>query len=119
MTHWITYQLYIELEQEVTLNIGSLGEFSFPKGKYVYTGSARRNIQARVCRHLKTSGKKLRWHIDYLLHSRCSIITGFQLFEIPECELNKVTEGRPIISGFGASDCRVGCISHLKYKGQA
>ena len=33
-----------------------------------------------------------------------------------ECDLNKETEGEIIIHGFGSSDCKAGCKSHLKFK---
>ena len=46
--------------------VGGLGTFDFPAGCYVYTGSPKRNLHARVARH-HSRGKRLRWHIDYLL----------------------------------------------------
>ena len=43
-----------------------LSEFLLKKGIYIYTGSAKKNIDSRIKRHLSNS-KKLHWHIDYLL----------------------------------------------------
>jgi Uri superfamily endonuclease len=110
----ITYQLDILLAEPARLSIGKLGVFDFPAGRYVYTGSARCNIEARIARHLRHE-KKLKWHIDYLLASpQVSIIKVMQ-YAIPECEMNQRTAGRILIPGFGASDCHAGCGSHLKY----
>ena len=60
------YQLRISLSDKETVDVGRLGRFSFKKGKYIYTGSAKRGLNARIDRH-KRNGKKLHWHIDYLL----------------------------------------------------
>ena len=60
------YQLLMRLEKSVKIRVGKLGEFQFPAGWYVYTGSAKNGVKARVMRHLR-SNKKKRWHIDYLL----------------------------------------------------
>ncbi|MDZ4211617.1 MAG: hypothetical protein U1C59_07880 [Methylotenera sp.] len=49
----ITYQLDILLAEPARLSIGKLGVFDFPAGRYVYTGSARCNIEARIARHLR------------------------------------------------------------------
>ncbi len=92
---------------------GALGSCNFPAGHYVYTGSARRNLQARITRHLST-GKKLRWHIDYLLAHPDVEILRVETSAIPECRWNQQLEGRIPVAGFGASDCRNGCGSHLK-----
>jgi hypothetical protein len=37
----ITYQLLIDVSQPLTCVVGRLGEFAFPAGRYVYTGSGR------------------------------------------------------------------------------
>ena len=61
------YQLKIKIKQNITQTIGALGECSFPKGDYIYTGSAMKNLKSRIARH-RRKDKKLRWHIDYLLN---------------------------------------------------
>jgi ribosomal protein S18 acetylase RimI-like enzyme len=71
---------------------------------------------ARIRRHLDT-GKRQRWHIDYLLGTRGVHIENVASFARPECLLNGVTAGGVIVARFGASDCRSGCGSHLKYLG--
>ncbi len=111
-----TYQLVIELTAPVRLRIGRLGGFDFPAGRYVYTGSARRNLAARVARHLSKS-KRLRWHVDYLLASGKARVTGVRLSRRAECTLNRATPGAVLVPRFGASDCRARCGSHLKYLG--
>ena len=103
-----------------TIDIGRLGRFSFPKGKYIYTGSAKRGLNSRIDRH-KRSDKKLHWHIDYLLETKSAKITKVEVFEFQEngeCALNQPIEGEHIVSGFGSSDCRNKCISHLVFVGK-
>ena len=111
-----TYQLLIELVTPVRLRVGQLGMFDFPPGRYIYTGSARRNIAARVARHLSRD-KRLRWHIDYLLADPSARVVAVRYAKIGECELNLSTRGAVVAARFGASDCRAGCKSHLKYAG--
>ena len=108
-----TYQLHIRLDRNTTIQVGALGRHRFPAGDYIYTGSARRNIEARVQRHYRDT-KKLHWHIDYLLHSPAASIVEVKLSAEPECRLNQSTEGDIPVPGFGASDCHNGCRSHLK-----
>lgn len=94
--------------------IGRLGEFRFPAGWYVYTGSARRGMAARLHRHLAT-GKTLRWHVDYLLASESASVQRIHLTKKGECESNQSLSGSITAKGFGAGDCRTGCGSHLKF----
>ena len=110
------YKLTIFLPQEVSITIGKLGNINFPKGYYIYTGSATNGLQARVSRHFSKK-KKRHWHIDYLLfHAR---IVNVELFYEPgmsECELNSKSKkefASSIVKGFGSSDCN--CKSHLVY----
>ena len=111
-----SYQIHIRIKAETNIKVGKLGIFTFPAGSYIYTGSAKRNIKARVQRHQSTK-KKLRWHIDYLLASRHAVIQRIELFDEEECHLNKRTDGTILINRFGAADCRHRCGSHLKYIG--
>jgi Uri superfamily endonuclease len=111
-----TYQLRIHLSQAVRLQIGRLGAFDFPAGEYVYTGSAKRNFEARIARHMRRD-KTLRWHIDYLLDAMEARVTSVVRAERDECEMNQTQPGVVLVPGFGASDCRKGCGGHLKYLG--
>ena len=108
-----SYQLFINVIKEIDLKIGKLGRYLFPVGSYVYTGSAKKNINKRIERHL--SKKKLYWHIDYLLNNDAAQIIDIKKSEMIECNLNKKTNGTIIIKGFGSSDCNLCCGSHLKY----
>ncbi len=111
-----TYQLVIKLSAPGSIEIGQLGEFWFPAGHYVYTGSARRNLLARVQRHLQLQ-KTCRWHIDYFLVHLDTCIVDIRSSDTPECRLNQQQPGKILVPRFGASDCRQGCGSHLKYLG--
>ena len=114
------YQLHISLTETETVEVGKLGRFSFPEGKYIYTGSAKRGLIARIDRH-KRSEKKFHWHIDYLLEAKSAKIKSVDIFEFQddgECALNQAIEGKHIVRGFGSSDCRNGCKSHLVYIGK-
>lgn len=117
MMDWTTYQLEIDVPHPVAVQVGKLGRFVFPAGKFVYTGSARRNIDARISRHLSRE-KKLRWHIDYLLHAGGVSVVRVRRSRLNECQLNRRTGGTVLVPGFGASDCRSGCGSHLRYLGK-
>jgi Uri superfamily endonuclease len=76
-------------------------------------------LESRLKRHLR-SKKKLRWHIDYLLHAHAAKIR--EIFIYPsapdeECRRNQIIAALPsakiILPKFGASDCKAGCGSHL------
>ena len=110
-----SYQLFINVTKEINLKVGKLGRFIFPVGSYVYTGSAKTNIDKRIERHLAKK-KKLHWHIDYLLNNDAVQIIDSKKSQMTECSLNKKTKGRIIIEGFGSSDCNLYCRSHLKYE---
>jgi Uri superfamily endonuclease len=115
------YTLMIQVIGDLTLKVGSLGTLTFTEGWYTYSGSAF-GLQglARIERHLSKK-KKLFWHIDYLLESPCSTISAVvyaKTEEKSECKIvgavRDALQGWPI-SGFGSSDCRMGCGGHLLY----
>jgi Uri superfamily endonuclease len=111
---YISYQIELQLKRDITVAIGKLGLCIFPKGTYVYTGSARKGIDARISRHVRKFGKRLHWHIDYLLsHPDCEVVK-VNRSSTNECDLNQRTKGKVIVRGFGSSDCIKGCGSHLK-----
>lgn len=114
--HLVTYQLAISLSAPCAMDIGRLGRFSFPKGNYVYTGSARRNLEARVKRH-QSQNKTCRWHIDYFLAHPSARIVDVKYSSLAECALNQQQQGEILVPRFGATDCRQGCGRHLKYLG--
>lgn len=110
-----SYQLLIDVSRPLRLRVGALGEVALPAGRYVYTGSARRNIEARIARHLRTE-KTLRWHVDYLLTAPGVRVVAVRRSRRDECRWNRATPGEVPVPGFGASDCRAGCGAHLKWQ---
>ena len=88
---------------------------SFKKGDYIYVGSAKGCLVARLRRHLKKD-KKSFWHIDYLLENKKAKIS--QIWTIDkkmECQTAEIFCQDPtteiIKNGFGSSDCK--CLTHL------
>lgn len=110
-----SYQLHINIKKDIEIDVGKFGRFKFPKGNYIYTGSAKQNIDRRIARHKsKSKDKKLHWHIDFLLNNENAKITKVEKSDDAECILNQKTAGDIIVVGFGSSDCKHGCRSHLK-----
>ena len=109
-----SYILLVELAIGKNIVIGKLGYVSFSKACYAYVGSAMNGLRARLARHLR-KGKKLHWHIDYLLkEAEIKEIIICQGEERVECSLARVLAGGfQSIPGFGSSDCR--CQSHLYF----
>jgi Uri superfamily endonuclease len=108
-----TYRLVIQVDRPVRRAIGRLGECTFPAGRYVYTGSAKRNLEARIARHLREE-KRCHWHIDHLLAAPGVRIVAVARSRLGECDANQRVRGVVTVPGFGASDCRAGCGAHLK-----
>lgn len=110
------YAVYLEVSNLCKLQVGKLGEFEFPKGTYIYVGSAKRNIEARVNRHLKIEKPK-RWHFDYL--RPFGEVTKVLTFtnDLSECKRYEKMKwdhkGITVAKGFGSSDCK--CETHLIY----
>jgi Uri superfamily endonuclease len=111
-----SYQLHIELARAARIEVGSLGSIRLEAGRYVYTGSARRGLEARIRRHL-SQRKRVHWHIDYLLAHPAARVLAVHRSRTAECRLNQGVGGSVPVPGFGASDCRAGCGSHLRYLG--
>jgi Uri superfamily endonuclease len=114
------YQLLLYLNKKSRIGIGKKGEYDFPEGYYIYTGSALNGLEVRINRHLRKE-KKSFWHIDYLLQ-HCKILNVIlynqgQKNAVTECQLNKKSlrkkNSAVVVKGFGSSDCR--CASHLVY----
>ena len=111
--NWISYALFIRVARIEKITVGRFGSFEFAAGDYLYSGSARKNICARVNRHLRPE-KKLRWHIDYLLAAASVNIIKVRISTMAECRLVAAGGGEVVVAGFGASDCACGCGSHLR-----
>jgi sugar fermentation stimulation protein A len=116
------YVLIISLFRNQSLYLRSLGQLSFQKGTWIYIGSAMGNgstsLEHRIRRHFR-SEKTIHWHIDHLLKKdskiRCSIWS--ESFEPAECtiaqNIEKMKKIFPGPKGFGASDCKNKCYTHL------
>lgn len=108
-----SYFVVLELERAVTLHIGALGPVRFPRGFYVYVGSAMANLAKRIERH-RRKRKRFHWHIDYL-RDRARFVDALPIRASHrlECELADAVRALAGWStpGFGSSDCA--CESHL------
>lgn len=113
------YHIKAYLPNDTEITVGKLGVFLFTKGIYVYVGSAKRNIKARVERHIRME-KKQRWHFDYV--RPYMEIVDVQTYPGKEGEcglfdrLQKEEGGVVSVRGFGSSDCR--CSAHLFFGGK-
>ena len=116
-----TYALILFLARTQTIRVGKLGAFKFPRGYYIYLGSALNGLVGRIARHLRTA-KRPFWHIDYFLrHAQVKEVWTHQGDERLECLWARAALALPrakiIAPHFGASDCD--CPSHLIYLGAA
>jgi Uri superfamily endonuclease len=107
------------------LTVGKLGKQNFPRGYYTYTGSAlgkgSTSLKHRIARHLRKQKRKY-WHIDYLLADEnvsVEAVIATETNKKLECKINSHIKGingaEVPVKGFGASDCRKNCGSHLLY----
>lgn len=109
------YVILMEIPDKAKIKIGALGYLQFKPGWYLYTGSAMKNLDKRVKRHLRKM-KKFHWHIDYLMaHTSSAKALLFRDSEKRECHLaqflSQIAESQ--VANFGCSDCS--CSSHLFY----
>lgn len=113
------YCVIVRLERTARIRVGRLGVMTFAPGTYVYTGRAARGLAGRLARHLRRRKPK-RWHIDHLTTHRWARVVGIVVIlgdATRECSLNRrvMASAQGSVPGFGASDCRGGCRSHLAY----
>ena len=120
------YSLVLFLQCKTVLSIGALGSQIFPKGYYVYTGSAFNTggLKARIKHHINKNNPNTRsfWHIDFFLTHQNSKVIGvvaMQTDKKMECKINSYIkdekEARVLVPGFGSSDCKKNCKSHLLF----
>ena len=109
------YCLVLHLVKARRITVGALGSRRLAAGWYVYTGSAKRNLAARLDRHARRE-KRIHWHIDTLR----AVASIYRIRIRPwgegvECRTNTLIQALPGATipwkGFGSSDCR--CESHL------
>jgi len=117
-----TYILFFSIKEECAVTPGKLGKFVIPPGNYCYIGSALLNLQKRILRHLRKNKNRYHWHIDYLLNQKEVSIDKVWILlsriHLECCLNNEVLQklcGYSIITGFGSSDCKSRCLSHLTY----
>ena len=111
-----SYLIVLELAKTAEIEIGSLGRKVFKPGWYVYSGSAMKNLNQRISRHVRKIRKQKHWHLDYLTPFAKSISAlPIRSYRNLECELAAALGGLGGrgIPGFGCSDCR--CESHLYF----
>lgn len=113
------YVLVLDLAEGSLVTAGALAAAHVPAGRYLYVGSARRALEARIRRH-RSRTKKLHWHIDYFTTlDACTVVDVIALTDAPyaECDLCRALydalAGETPVPGFGATDCRAGCPAHL------
>jgi sugar fermentation stimulation protein A len=108
-----SYLLVLEVAQSRRIDVGGLGKITFPKGYYVYAGSARVNLTKRVERHLRRR-KQFHWHIDFL-RDRADSCTALPVRSSEDLEHDLAAAMGQVadwsIPRFGCSDCR--CPTHL------
>ena len=120
-----SYQVLIRADSPVTgIKTGGSGNnrSELPAGFYLYSGSAGSGIESRVCRHLRNRSR-IHWHIDRLLSAPGAKVLAVHRYPgnrwpgVDEHLLHKAAAGLPGAEipapGFGSSDCRAGCKSHL------
>jgi sugar fermentation stimulation protein len=110
-----SYMVVLQVPEEKNAYIGALGTITFVPGYYVYVGSAKRNLAARLARHRRVR-KKMHWHLDYLrpitiVTATIPIRTADDLEHRLSHRLEDIAERH--IDHFGCTDCS--CPSHLFY----
>ena len=113
------YILVFRLEERTRQNMCRFNNVFLAPGYYLYCGSAHGNggLKGRIMRHLTRSFKKF-WHIDFLKECLHPLEVWYQISsEKNECSFHKILHnligGEIPIKGFGSSDCRNKCESHL------
>lgn len=110
-----SYALVLRLPSRRKITVGKMGLVEFPRGYYIYFGSALGGLQARVARHLRHE-KRLHWHADYL----SAEVPWTQVWQMEDgqrwecvwaCSAAAARGVSLPAPGFGSSDCR--CVSHL------
>ncbi|MCD6356321.1 MAG: GIY-YIG nuclease family protein, partial [Anaerolineaceae bacterium] len=103
----------------INVEIPRFGEVHLIPGYYLYCGSAHGSggLKSRINRHLSPQKTRF-WHIDYLTGSLMPFEIWYQINpKKNECAflhfLHNELKGKLPIIGFGSSDCKMKCGSHL------
>lgn len=117
-----TYALFLSLGEGFIEQVGTLGTVRFPRGAYVYAGSAVSGLGPRLLRHARPV-KKVHWHVDRMTSRKECQVVGAVTFGPggpSECRIVEALAGIPWTRvsppGFGASDH--GCAGHLVELGE-
>lgn len=105
--------MVFHLLEGTRIRVGRKGDIDFPAGYYLYVGSARSGLEARIARHRRRE-KRLHWHIDYLsLEAEFVRAYPFPGDTLKECGLAELLAQVCAwsVPRFGSSDCH--CQSHL------
>ncbi|MGQ9921834.1 MAG: GIY-YIG nuclease family protein [Desulfobacca sp.] len=110
-----TYLLILQCRAAAIVQVGALGRVAVTPGWYLYVGSARRQLAARLARHQR-SQKRCHWHIDYLLADDALHLQEiWTATSLAECALAAALLSQPRLvvpyPRLGASDCR--CPAHF------
>jgi Uri superfamily endonuclease len=112
-----TYVLVLKLHWESVIDVGGLGELTFPAGICLYCGSALGpgGLAARIAHHTRFP-EQPRWHIDYLRFAASPVEVWYtevdERLEHAWAGILAGIEGvEEAVAGFGSSDCL--CSSHL------
>ncbi len=121
-----TYVIILSIQDLYYLKINKK-EFQIKKGIYIYVGSALGfgGISKRIERYFQIFNgikRNKHWHIDYLIPKAKNIIVIYaETNEKYECKLfqslKNIIKNIEIIKGFGNTDCKSKCGSHLLYLG--
>lgn len=113
------YVLLLDITLPQAFHAGRLGLVTLTAGRYAYVGSARGpgGLRARLARHVRRE-RRLHWHIDHLTQRVAVAQVYWRAAREPlECrwagELLRLPDATVPAPGFGSSDCRAGCRSHL------
>ncbi len=117
--HKGNYVLVCHCDCSFEFNHRILGAYLITPGWYLYVGSAHGSggLRSRILRHL-AKDKKTHWHIDHLKKEMSIRQIWFEVSEANlECMIANAilsAAGAEVpVPGFGASDCREGCLAHL------
>jgi sugar fermentation stimulation protein A len=108
-----SYLIMLHLPADSAIAVGKRGTVRFPKGYYLYAGSAAKHLTKRIQRHMRKQ-KTFHWHIDYLReHAGRCVALPVRSSEPLEHELAAAVSAIADwpVAGFGASDCS--CDTHL------
>jgi Uri superfamily endonuclease len=120
-----TYAIWFRCTRSFETLVGKLGSFLFPKGYWVYVGSAfgPGGLRSRLKHHLQPTAR-VHWHLDYVKKSMAPIEIWFTLDSLKRehawAENFTLLEGASCpIPKFGATDCscRAHFIHFLKKQG--